>query len=125
MRRSKIKKNSRKFSLTNISAEVKEMGLVNKRSNFCSKEAKKYMQQILIYRDFLHKQAKLHDISFNPLNNYENQVIHYSLGKCNYRQVLKDCLNRRWWWKEEKTGKKVFVNFLWTKTKDLSFIAKN
>jgi len=101
------------------------MGLVNKRSNFCSKEAKKYMQQILIYRDFLHKQAKLHDISFNPLNNYENQVIHYSLGKCNYRQVLKDCLNRRWWWKEEKTGKKVFVNFLWTKTKDLSFIAKN
>ena len=83
------------------------------------------MQRILFYHDFLRKQAELHDLDLNSMNNYEDQVIHYSLGKGNNRQIVKDCMNRRWWWKEAKPEKGDSVNFLWTKLKDRPFIIKN
>jgi hypothetical protein len=33
--------------------EVREMGVVEKRSIFCNKSAKKQLQRVLVYHDFL------------------------------------------------------------------------
>jgi hypothetical protein len=39
--------------------------------------------------------------------------------------MIKDCMNRRWWWKEAQQEKGEVVNFLWTQLKDVPFIIKN
>lgn len=39
--------------------------------------------------------------------------------------MIKEVMNKRWWWKEAEKEKGDFVNFQWTQLKDLEYIAKN
>jgi hypothetical protein len=76
------------------------------------------MQRVLFYHDFLRQQAELHDLTLTSVNSYEDQCIHYSVGTGNNRQLVKECMARRWWWKEAEQGKGQFVNFMWSQLKD-------